>query len=363
MHRRDLLRHALIAAGGLALGASGCAPRAARARPLRAFHPVRVAPGRIVRTLAGSRPFRPGGFVVRAERFDETTVIHNYGHGGGGLSLCWGSSQLAVELARSSLERRCAVIGAGALGLTAARLLQDRGFDVTIYARELSPHTTSNVAGAQWSPYTVSDAAHSSPEFERQLERAARFAHRYYQNLIGPVYGVRWIENFALLDSPPRPRTDAIADLFPDCDDYAPGTHPFGRRWLRCSHSMFIEPSPFLNALTRDFLLRGGRIVVREFHHRDDVLRLDERLVINCTGIGARALFGDDQLVPIKGELVLLVPQPEIDYILFAGEFYMFPRSDGILLGGSRGMGDWSTEPDPAVVARIVDGHRTIFGW
>jgi D-amino-acid oxidase len=375
VHRRELIRNVALGAAGVLAGI-GCAPRqatdtaAARTvvfhprggRTLRAFAPVRAAHDRIVRTLAGSRPFRPGGFVVRAERFDDRTVIHNYGHGGGGLSLCWGSSAEAASLAEAALERRCAVIGAGALGLTSARLLQDRGFDVILYARELPPDTTSNVAGAQWSPFTVHDTARVGPDYGPRFERVARFSHRYFQSLIGPTYGVRWIENVSLSEGPPRPRTDEIADLFPECEDFTPGEHPFGSRWLRCFNTMFIEPAPFLNQLARDFLLRGGRIIVRAFHHRDEVLRLEERLVINCTGLGARALFGDDELIPIKGELVLLVPQPEIDYILLGGEFYMFPRSDGILLGGSRGVGDWSVTPDPAVVARIIDGHRRLFG-
>jgi D-amino-acid oxidase len=369
LNRRQLLRRLGLAAagayltGGCAVAAPGSGVPAAAPHPRpRTFAPVRVAADRVIRTVAGARPYRAPGFVVRAERLDDRTVIHNYGHGGGGLSLCWGSSLLAVQLAQQAQERRCAVIGAGALGLTTARLLQDRGYDVTVYARELPPDTTSNIAGAQWSPYTVSDTAQETGEYRARFERAARLSHSYYQTLVGPAYGVRWIENFALLGAPPRPRTDALADLYPTCDVYAPGQHPFGQRWLRCFETMFIESNTFLRALTHDFLARGGRLVVRGFATRSDLLRLEETLLFNCTGMGARALFGDDALVPIKGELVFLPPQPEVDYILLAGEHYMFPRSDGILLGGSRGVSDASTEPDPAVVRRILEGHMALFG-
>jgi glycine/D-amino acid oxidase-like deaminating enzyme len=88
---------------------------------------------------------------------------------------------------------------------------------------------------------------------------------------------------------------------------------------------------------------------------------LPERLVFNCTGLGAKALFGDAQLQPIRGQLAILLPQPEIAYA-FAGEAgYMFPRADGILLGGTFERGVWETETEPATIARILDRHQRLF--
>ena len=63
-----------------------------------ALPPVRVAADREIRTIAGLRPYRPSGFVVRAERIGDLLVIHNYGHGGGGITLSWGTARLAVDL-------------------------------------------------------------------------------------------------------------------------------------------------------------------------------------------------------------------------------------------------------------------------
>ena len=57
---------------------------------------------------------------------------------------------------------------------------------------------------------------------------------------------------------------------------------------------------------------------------------LEEEGIVNCTGIGSRSLFGDFDLVPIKGQLAILLPQPEADYIAVAGGSYMFPRTDGM---------------------------------
>ena len=124
---------------------------------------------------------------------------------------------------------------------------------------------------------------------------------------------------------------------------------------------MLIEPPVFLTALTRDFLLRGGRIEVREFQERGQLSELEEPVIVNCTGLGSHALFGDTELIPIKGQLAIMLPQPEVDYIVLAGDYYMFPRSDGIVLGGTRDRGDWSLDVDPAVTTRIVDAHRALF--
>src|SRR5206468_6660062 len=102
---------------------------------------------RIIRTVVGLRPFRSSGFVVRTEKLGEKTVVHNYGHGGGGITLSWGTSELAVDEAWKTGEKRFAVLGCGAVGLATARLLQQRGAEVTIYAKDLPPYTTSNIAG------------------------------------------------------------------------------------------------------------------------------------------------------------------------------------------------------------------------
>lgn len=365
LDRRSFLIRGSAAAAGFLLTA-GCGVRGPREAapdpaPTLRLPPVRVAQDRVIRTVAGLRPYRPAGFVVDTARFDETTVIHNYGHGGGGISLAWGSSTLAVEKAQETGHRSFAVLGCGIMGLTTARLLQDRGFQVTIYARDLPPHTTSNVGGGQWSPFSVSETDATDAAYERTFEEAARISHRYYQNLVGPRYGVRWLHNYALRNAPPSPRSGPIADLFKDEEVLGPGEHPFGTPYVSRFTTMMVEPNTFLPAVMDDFLLRGGRIVTREFHSLQEVLTLEEPGVVNCTGLGARTLFGDEELVPVKGELVILLPQPEVDYILLGGGGYMFPRTDGIVLGGSQEHGEWSLDPTPGVADRILERNRETF--
>jgi D-amino-acid oxidase len=324
---------------------------------------VQVSWDRIIRTVVGLRPFRPSGFVVRSEKLGSKTVIHNYGHGGAGITLSWGTSHLAVEEALKTGESRFAVIGCGAVGLATARLLQRRGFNAAIYAREIPPDTTSNVAGAQWSPFSVVDPDRRTPEFESRFQRAARLSHRYFQDMVGDYYGVRWIENYVISDNP-RPAAqsgDPLRDLYPASRDLRQGEHPFAASHVHRFVTMLIEPPIYLNAILRDFLLSGGKLVVRAFDDLRELAALDERVIVNCSGLGARALFGDEELVPIKGQLSILLPQPEIDYITLGSDLYMFPRKDGILLGGTFERGEWSLDVNESERRRIVGGHIAFF--
>ena len=125
-----------------------------------------------------------------------------------------------------------------------------------------------------------------------------------------------------------------------------------------------IEPARFLRSLIRDFQIAGGRFVIRNFAGVDEVLALAEPVIFNCTGLGAAELFGDAELVPAKGQLLFLPPDPAVDYLTTGGGrglLYMFPRSDVLLLGGTFKPGDGSTHPEPEETERIVSEHQRLF--
>ena len=372
LDRRFLLQSAAASAALFAL--SGCRT----ARPGRrlpgsleqegcGLPPVRVSPDREIRTIAGLRPYRPSGFVVRAETLGDQLVIHNYGHGGGGITLSWGTAKLAVDLVPPDHRGAVAVIGCGAVGLATARLLQETGRPVVLYARDLPPNTTSNVAGGQWFPFFVSDSSRRTPEFLRQLVAACDFAYRRYQILVGPKFGVRWIRNYLLGNEPFHEdgllgRQGPLASMLPELRDLDPSEHPFtGYAHVRQFDTLLIEPPVYLSALLAEIRAAGASVRVAEFQDRAALRAIPEKVLVNCTGLGARALFGDEELVPIKGQLTFLLPQPEVQYTVLRGEFYMFPRSDGILLGGTHENGVWSLEPDLEAKRRILEGHRGFF--
>jgi len=363
-------RSFLAASAGLT---AGCATRRiptspAALNPRVRLSPVRVSADRVIRTIVGLRPFRPSGFVVRAQKMGEKTVIHNYGHGGAGITLSWGTAQLAVEEAAKIEARVCAVLGCGVVGLSTARMLQLRGYSPTIYAREMPPLTTSNVAGGLWDPVTVYDSAQVTPEFKRQFGEASRFAFRRYQSLAGDVYGVRWMPLFTLsnrgpfnLPGPESPYSE-VQPLYPEAKQLDRSEHPFDADYVYRRDSMLIEPAIYLNALIRDYLVAGGRIVIREFRATEEVLALREPLLFNCTGLGAGPLFHDSEITPIRGQLTFLLPQPEVDYMTVGPtDIYMFPRRDGILLGGTHDRGVATLDPDPTTVERVLRENGQVF--
>ena len=298
----DMTRRGLLSAsaGGLA----GCAARRTGAVPAPSLpaaarlERVRVAKERVIRTTVGLRPFRPSGFVVRAEKLGSKTLVHNYGHGGAGITLSWGTAQLAVEAAAESQARECAVLGCGVVGLSTARLLQLRGLTVTIYAKAMPPQTTSNVAGGLWEPVSLFDLPRVTPAFRQQFAAASAFAFRRYQSLAGSRYGVRWLPLYTL--SAAHERTPPAADnplsdvegLYPNRHVLSREQHPFDAPYAHVRSTMLIEPAIYLEALIQDFYSTGGKIVIREFASVREIAGLREELIFNCTGLGAGALLG-----------------------------------------------------------------------
>ena len=368
--RRSFIQ-AAIATG--ALWATARSGLAAIADLQRRYAPVKVARDRVIREVVGLRPYRPEGFVVKAERIGPKLIVHNYGHGGGGVTLSWGTASLAVDLARDfvnartgarrSLPTRFAVLGSGVSGLSSAILLQRRFQNgpgtVTIYAKDLPPNTTSNIAGAHWSPTSVFES--STPAFNAQLRLACQISNRAFQLLVGNEYGVRWVETLELMRNEASLQREMPGgnDLYRQIEIHKDPDRFFGFPFVRQYYTMLIEPSIYLGALLRDFYIAGGRVVVKQFRSREEIGRLTEPVVFNCTGLGARDLFGDEMLTPVRGQLEILLPQPEVDYC-YLSSGYMFPRRDGIVLGGTWDHDDWNLNPNPEQSTMILETHTEI---
>jgi D-amino-acid oxidase len=346
--------------GSAALALSGCAtvPRSAGCSALPA---VLVDEARVIRTVAGLRPYRASGFVVRREALGDKALVHNYGHGGAGITLSWGSSRLAVDLGMQGHSGPVAVIGSGVMGLTTARLVQEAGFAVRIYTAALPPQTTSAVAGGQISPFGHFREDSVTPQWMAQFQAAMAYSWTRFQSLVGERYGIRWLPTYE------ESRNVAFADdwlnqYHANVRALGPSEHPFPVEHIVRFDTMYVETPRFMAQLTSEVLEAGGSIRMRRFETLADIAALEERLVFNCTGYGAAALVGDTELTPVRGQLAVLRPQHEVRYAFTGNAGYMFPRNDGILLGGTFERGETDATPQTDDIARIIASHRRLFG-
>ena len=380
--RRTFLARS-AALGGLGL-VGGCAtapapqpPAAIGFRRPPPLAPILARPDRIMNITVCSRPFRPAGPRLDTERVGDKLVVHNYGHGGSGWSLAWGSGLIAVGKALSGGEKEVAVIGCGALGLTAAIVAQRAGARVTIYAKEQLSDTRSARATGMWSPDSrIALRSAVGPQFAAMWEEMARASFRIHQRYLGLAdKPVTWTERYSLFDGPRRGIPDPIgfatfggrlADLTPASEPAEPGTHPFAQATVRRASMPIFNITEYGRVLTSDFLLAGGRIERREFHAPSELSGLREKVIINCTGYGARALWKDETLVPVRGQIAWLVPQPEVTYGLFYDGVSTLSRRDGIAvqrLGADEGYGydDPSETPDRAASEADVATIARVF--
>jgi D-amino-acid oxidase len=360
-------RRALLQSLGAAAGLGLLAPRARAQPPQRIkLPPVHVARERILRTIVGLRPYRRAGYVLHSEKLGAKTVVHHYGHGGCGVTMSWGTAELAADEVARAGEKSVAVIGCGAVGLATARVLQQRGYTATIYARDLPPNTCSDVAGARFYPFDLFDSKVATPEFIASVWKASRVAYAAFKRLAGPAYGIFFRRTYVFQNSPlPKESLlqldSPVHDLLPGLRELTAAENPTSSPVTRAFETMMIEPAIYLPAVMRDHAKAGGRIVRRDFASAADLAALEERVLVNCTGLGAGKLFGDADLCPIKGQLTILTPQPEVDYIALAHGLYMFPRRDGIVLGGTFEKNVWTMEPNRAAEGKILAGHTKFF--
>jgi D-amino-acid oxidase len=388
MDRRAFLQSTGAFAGMSMLGFSGCARQvrtassSAPALPIYDQYtplvPIRAHADRIFRITVCLRPFRAAGPRHDVEKVGDKTVVHNYGHGGSGWSLSWGSAQVATQSAMAAAEgaNDIAVLGAGAIGLTSATMLQRAGANVTIYAKERSPYTRSSRATGSWTPDSrIALASAVSPGFPAEWEALARASFFYYQSFYGmPGSPVEWTDRWALSDQPrrllPNGRPDPsyrpdqppqvhdfihlnerIADLTPRPIQMPPGTTPFPTKYVSRSSSMTFNVADYSRQLLTDFLIAGGKIETREFHSPQELTMLPQKVIVNCPGYAGRALWKDESIIPVRGQIAWLIPQQGAEYGINYKGLNMLARRDGIVMqygkgGEDEGWNDSNETPD-----------------
>ena len=310
------------------------------------------------RFIAGVRPYRETTFRLELDRSGPKPIVHNYGHGGAGITMSWGCADVVRSMVLPLVPAggTVAVLGAGVMGLTAAAVLRTAGYRVAIYAEKFSD-TTSDVAGGQWAPSIV-EFKQDDPVAKRQFEEILRCAFgTHLQN--GVAYGVSRRTNYTLRESPSFKKVPL---------DIVPSPTPFNR--LPFAHlnlpgfgyeTLLVEPPIFLGKLRTD--LRADPNVTRTqstFANPHQIFALPEAAIVNCTGFGAKKIFNDPLMKPIKGQLALVRAQPQLQYLFSTGTTYVFPRKDRVVVGGSQeNVNDEIAVPERC--RRILQMARNVF--
>lgn len=248
-----------------------------------------------------------------------------------------------------------AVLGAGVLGLSTALLAQQRGWTVSLYTDRLPLHTTSVKAGASFKPHAVGYTAHT-----RRLLEDSWTAFERVQAEAGTAAGVRKHVHWEA-SSAPRPRADYLSVMQqvrilerPE----VPGGYAFGWRYV----SFFIDMPVYLAWLMARFEQNTGRVVVveRPFTDLEQLAGLPAEIVFNCTGLGSRRLCHDQRLIPIKGQVVVVGPRPDMDWSINADGFYVYPRRIETLLGGTTERNIDTETVDNGALHLVIHGNRRI---
>jgi D-amino-acid oxidase len=256
------------------------------------------------------------------------------------------------------------VVGAGIIGLTTALTLEERGHRVRVVAAGRRGDTTSSIAGAVWFPYRVGPP--------HKVTRWALRTRRWLQDLAvtTPEAGIDVLTGYEILgdDGTTRPWWAAAPtmegdELATDRIDVeyveAPVTGaPHGWKFIapRAQPSLFL---PYLESRLIEPIEQ--RIVTDIKHEPGDV-------IVNCTGLGARELVGDDLVYPLLGQIVI-AERGSADLATTVTDdrdperiFYIIPRRDELVLGGCSLPFPPGDVPhiDPDITARILDHAKRL---
>jgi D-amino-acid oxidase len=241
------------------------------------------------------------------------------------------------------------VIGCGIMGLTAAIALVEAGLHITIYTEDLPEDTTSAAAGAMWGPYLVQPR-------ERVFEWSRDTFAVLAEMAADPDTGVRMVAGIEASHQPceepewshlvPGFRRCELAELPPDFVDGFKFTVPL------------VDMPRYLRYLITRFEMYGGRVQRRTVHSLQELCG-SESVIVNCTGVGARALVPDPAVRPVRGQLVV-VDNPGITEFFSEDSgpssdlTYIYPHGDTVVLGGCAQDGDWRRELDPGIADGIL---------
>jgi len=260
----------------------------------------------------------------------------------------------------SDTDAEVLVLGAGVIGLTTAVCLAEAGLAVAVAAADPPEQTTSAAAGAIWGPHLVGMDDRVTRWADVTLDRLKALSHPDLgaSELAGIVHTATGIAASRASDAAP-PEFAASASDLTQC---LPGQIPegYGSAWRLIAP--IVSMPGYLDYLARRYGRAGGATAfparISTLGNASE-LAPSAKVIVNCTGCGARDLVPDPDVTPVRGQVVVAANPGITDFFVGTGSdpsdlTYLFPHGDVVVLGGTEQPGDWSLEPDLPTAARII---------
>jgi D-amino-acid oxidase len=269
-----------------------------------------------------------------------------------GAAVAAGALASGSVAAATPARRSVGVVGAGVVGLQTVRVLAEAGYDVTVYARDITPGTTSDVAWAVLFPHLV-------PPTPETLE-AIQLSNAYYAALVDTGAAV-YPRTLTFAADVPDVEQDLapFGSLYPSYAAIPPGEVPGGYRYGWRVFTWWVDTRAFMPYLMRLLLDLDVSVTVRDFSTTADILALPHQVIVNCAGLGGGTIAGDPAVFPIKGQLVTILPVPLDDPIIH-DRFHIFPRGDSAVLGGTHEEHSFDVSTPEDVTRELIAGNQRI---
>jgi len=245
-------------------------------------------------------------------------------------------------------KKEVLVLGTGVSGLSSGILLLKNGYEVTIWAKDLPPNTTSNKAGAFWYPYL------SNPQ--DKVTKWAKFTLEYLKKefLNDPKTGCIMRTATEIFDTKvDEPGWKGAAEYRRPTENELPKGYIDGYQ----VEAVMMDTSYYMDYLVNIFKNLGGIIIQKTVSNIDEAFA-EYNNVVNCTSIGSKELFNDSSLYPVRGQIVKVKPngfnQVIADDAAHNNLAYIIPRINDIILGGTAQVNDWNLEVNPEDTKEIL---------
>lgn len=328
----------------------------------------------------GIRPHRKSGVRIESEKLGNKLIIHNYGYGGSGLTLCWGGAQEVIQILNKEIlkspERTqlntIAVLGAGVIGLSTAHELLKQGHHVNIYAKSFSPSLTSNIAaGIISAPYLLGSEPEDKLELLNRLLDVS--VKRFMTSLDTPApefAGIKRIRDyrFESASSAHGMSSSKFKNIYLEHKKvrvhFDNGMIKMGKQIIELG----LDGKLFMDDLYTQVTAKGASIHQKYFTTKNDITSLNEKIIINCTSMGSHELFDDSEFIPVKGHIIYIKPQSGIDYSFYANitnepDYWikLYPWKDRLILGGVHEKGKKDQIADQHVLDKLIFFARDFF--